>query len=331
MGSLMVLIISTDPAHSLGDALSEPLHRQQKHRQKDDEEKEEAAEDEERCQLWYWWYEEKTKVQVRLVSRGFPLRLNCADNLFAVEVDPEEALQELRESLKVLAQETNASLEIWLDSLGLWAAKRLKLDLRYGFEEGVSGGARASKPAASPPPGVDEIAAIAKAITETEGFDVVVFDTAPTGHTLRLLEVPTFLIGFIDRALSVRKSIGGPEGTAKPTTDLRRITALTGRLAQARLQCRALESELAGEAPLAAALGRLAAAQRRLEEAEAAVPQDGSPADVDWLSSDAVGSTEEPELEELCLSLEMARRDRNRTSDRGLELSREQVTESVRA
>lgn len=46
----------------------------------------------------------------------------------------------------------------------------------------------------SPPPGVDEIASVAKAITDTEGFDLVIFDTAPTGHTLRLLEVPTFLL-----------------------------------------------------------------------------------------------------------------------------------------
>jgi len=145
-----VLIISTDPAHSLGDALSEPL-------------------------------------------TGKPRQV--ADNLFAVEVDPEDALQELRESLKAL------DAKALLDSLGLPGGTTAALGLT-----------ELSELLESPPPGVDEIAAIAKAITETEGYDVVVFDTAPTGHTLRLLEVPTFLIGFIDKALSVRKSIGGVLG-----------------------------------------------------------------------------------------------------------------------
>lgn len=145
-----VLIISTDPAHSLGDALCEPLN-------------------------------------------GRPREV--ADNLFAMEVDPEEALKELRESLKML------DAKALLDSLGLPGGTTAALGLT-----------ELSELLESPPPGVDEIAAVAKAITETEGFDMVIFDTAPTGHTLRLLEVPTFLINFIDRALSVRKSIGGVLG-----------------------------------------------------------------------------------------------------------------------
>lgn len=118
-----------------------------------------------------------------------------ADNLFAMEVDPEEALEELRESLKML------DAKALLDSLGLPGGTTASLGLT-----------ELSELLESPPPGVDEIAAIAKAITETEGFDLVIFDTAPTGHTLRLLEVPTFLINFIDRALSVRKSISGVLG-----------------------------------------------------------------------------------------------------------------------
>lgn len=145
-----VLIISTDPAHSLGDALAEKLN-------------------------------------------GRPRQV--ADNLFAMEVDPEEALEELRESLKML------DAKALLDSLGLPGGTTAALGLT-----------ELSELLESPPPGVDEIAAIAKAITETEGFDLVIFDTAPTGHTLRLLEVPTFLINFIDRALSVRKSVSGVLG-----------------------------------------------------------------------------------------------------------------------
>lgn len=50
----------------------------------------------------------------------------------------------------------------------------------------------------TPPPGVDEAIAIAKVVQflkseEYSRFDRVVFDTAPTGHTLRLLTLPDFL------------------------------------------------------------------------------------------------------------------------------------------
>ena len=48
------------------------------------------------------------------------------------------------------------------------------------------------------PPGVDEAVAISKVVQlarspDYKGFSRVVFDTAPTGHTLRLLTLPEFL------------------------------------------------------------------------------------------------------------------------------------------
>ena len=48
------------------------------------------------------------------------------------------------------------------------------------------------------PPGVDEAAAISKVVQfvkspEYAHFSRIVFDTAPTGHTLRLLTLPDFL------------------------------------------------------------------------------------------------------------------------------------------
>ena len=48
------------------------------------------------------------------------------------------------------------------------------------------------------PPGVDEAVAISKVVqlaksAEYQGFSRVIFDTAPTGHTLRLLTLPDFV------------------------------------------------------------------------------------------------------------------------------------------
>lgn len=48
------------------------------------------------------------------------------------------------------------------------------------------------------PPGVDEAVAISKVVQfvkspEYAHFSRIVFDTAPTGHTLRLLTLPDFL------------------------------------------------------------------------------------------------------------------------------------------
>lgn len=58
-------------------------------------------------------------------------------------------------------------------------------------------------------PGVDEFISL-ELLLETmssDAYDTVVFDTAPTGHTLRLLLLPEMLDGWLGRILSVRKQL----------------------------------------------------------------------------------------------------------------------------
>lgn len=64
----------------------------------------------------------------------------------------------------------------------------------------------------NPPPGVDEAVAISQVIRLMKNpdyaqFRCVVFDTAPTGHTLRLLTLPDFLNTGVGKIVRLRFTI----------------------------------------------------------------------------------------------------------------------------
>ena len=77
------------------------------------------------------------------------------------------------------------------------------------------------------PPGIDEAVAISKVVQflkspEYSHFQHIVFDTAPTGHTLRLLTLPDFLdktIGEQEDVISgrIQAAYTLPSGTHTPT------------------------------------------------------------------------------------------------------------------
>jgi len=151
------LVVSTDPAHSLGDALEVDL----------------------------------TDGKVARVQG-----LEGA-SLYAVEVQVDEAVQEF---------------------------KRLVSGVAAGGGGGAAGAAGAAGALGladfadifdAVPPGVDELVALAKVVSLARAdsygvhFDRVIIDTAPTGHTLRLLTFPDFLDRFIDRLLLLRRRLRG--------------------------------------------------------------------------------------------------------------------------
>ena len=89
--------------------------------------------------------------------------INGIDNLHAIEIDPDEASEEYRERIIAPVREI-------LDEKNIAVIK-----------EQLSS------------PCVEEVAAFDKFIEfmDDPGYDVVIFDTAPTGHTIRLLELPS--------------------------------------------------------------------------------------------------------------------------------------------
>lgn len=127
---------------------------------------------------------------VRLSSR--PTAVATVSGLFAMNIDPEAAAREYRERLVgpyrgVLPDAAVASIE-----------------------EQLSGACTVEIAA------FDEFSKLLGDPATTSGFDHVIFDTAPTGHTLRLLRLGVLLV-----AGSGGGSIAGAADLARGAVDLR--------------------------------------------------------------------------------------------------------------
>ena len=114
-------------------------------------------------------------------------------NLYAVEIDPDEAMAEKQTALE--AQKENSSD----DMLGGLDFLTDQMDL------------------ASSSPGADEIAAfeVFLSVMTSNEFDVVVFDTAPTGHTLRLLSFPEVMDSWVGKAMMAKAKLGSLANSLK--------------------------------------------------------------------------------------------------------------------
>jgi arsenite-transporting ATPase len=130
-----ILLISTDPAHSLGDAF-------------------------------------------RIKFSGEPTAIPGVPNLEVMEVNPETNLQEEIKHWAEMARK--AGMDEMLEKVS-------------EFQEWLSG-----------VPGIDEATALTSVIGHIESgtYDLIVFDTAPTGHTLKLLQLPKILQAGLDKLQS---------------------------------------------------------------------------------------------------------------------------------
>ncbi|KAL1520168.1 hypothetical protein AB1Y20_023638 [Prymnesium parvum] len=162
------LVVSTDPAHSLSDALMQD------------------------------------------VSGGRPVAVDGCANLFAMEVETEEAIGRFRAAVGGFR-----ASDLGLGPVAEELIGKLGLD---EFADVLD----------TTPPGLDELLALAEVLAlvrgegsaaelarpgaaalAAEGFTRVIFDTAPTGHTLRLLAFPEFLDNLLTKVLALRRQLGG--------------------------------------------------------------------------------------------------------------------------
>ncbi len=140
-------------------------------------------------------------------------------NLFAVEIDPQKTMEEYKEKFAGIE-----GMEM-LSSLGLGDA----FDI------------------AGMTPGIDEMASFDKIMQfmNSSEYDVIVFDTAPTGHTLRLLSLPDVLDSWLGKMIALKMRFAGAiemfkkflpfgEKEEKPQIGADQLEAMKERLIQAR-------------------------------------------------------------------------------------------------
>ena len=141
-----------------------------------------------------------------------PTPINGFDNLSAMEIDANQDMDEMQRQMEE--------------------------------EEDQTGGAGISNimgELSNSIPGIDEAMSFSELMKQVQSldFDVVVFDTAPTGHTLRLLSFPTILEKALGKVMELKDRFGGLIGQATSalmggSNPAEAQDALLGRLEETR-------------------------------------------------------------------------------------------------
>lgn len=100
--------------------------------------------------------------------------VNGIDNLFAININPESSAEGYRNRVIEPLEGIASDEEI----------KKIREDLSGACTTEIAS--------------FDEFSRFVSGETESEKFDIIIFDTAPTGHTLRLLELPAAWSSFTE-------------------------------------------------------------------------------------------------------------------------------------
>lgn len=117
-----------------------------------------------------------------------PTPINGFDNLSAMEIDANDDMESIQRDMAEVT----------------------------GGEEDTSGMSNLMAELTSSIPGIDEAMSFSELMKQVQNmdYDVVVFDTAPTGHTLRLLSFPTILEKALGKLMELKDRFGGMIGQA---------------------------------------------------------------------------------------------------------------------
>lgn len=179
------------------------------------------------------WFSQKVKKKVLIISIDPAHSLSDSfetdiggevkklkKNLFAVEIDPKKAMQEYKERFMPKIEKSEFLKGLGLDGI---------FDI------------------AGMTPGIDEIAAFDRFLQymQNRDYDVIIFDTAPTGHALRFLSLPDVLDSWVGKLIKMRMRFAGlanlvkkvlpfGESEEKPGTGTEQLDAMKKRIKEAK-------------------------------------------------------------------------------------------------
>ena len=126
-----------------------------------------------------------------------PTQVDGVSGLWGMELDPEEQMDDMLPKLsEALSGGLGGSLDMFLG-----AQAKQEIDGEFANLQAVD----------LLLPGLDEALAFNHLLKHLEDprFDIIVFDTAPTGHTLRFLSLPELLEGWSGRIARLARTTGG--------------------------------------------------------------------------------------------------------------------------
>jgi len=133
-----------------------------------------------------------------------PTPIEGVDGLFGLEMDPESKISSLLPKLGGMMDNMGSSGGMGgLGSLGMMLDPNAKQEMTEMRSEVQTSDMVI--------PGLDEALAFDELLRHVEDptWDVIVFDTAPTGHTLRFLSLPELIESWSDRLIRMMRVSGG--------------------------------------------------------------------------------------------------------------------------